>query len=207
MTATTTDKYDIIENDTLEVNGRKLYRIRALRHVPGHADKGDVGGYVGGPNSLSQEGNCWIYPSAMVYNNAEVHDDAVIAGHGQVSGGAIVKGNAVVAGNAQAIGKVLLANRERLDRDRMLLNVAVLRCSHYVRAGNTVFTFHYRAENAEGAIGINSVGCTAATAMDLSLYRENSRLAAELGNDGEVRLFKVPAETGVLEFAEVLKHL
>lgn len=202
-----TDKYEIIQDDYITINGRSLYRIRALRHVPGHADKGDVGGYVGGPNSLSQEGNCWIYPTAMVHGNAEVRGDAVVAGHARAAGGAIVKDSAILAGSALAVGKVILANSERLDRDSLLMNVAVLRCGQYVRAGFTTFTFHYRAESVEQVVGISTAGCSDATALDLSLYREGGRLAAYQSSDGEVRLFNVPVDTGILEYAEVLKSL
>lgn len=205
MTTPTTDKYEIIQDDFITMSGRRLYRIRALRHVPGHADKGELGGYVGGPNSLSQEGNCWIYPSAMVYCNAEVHGEAVVAGHARAVGGAIIKDNAVLAGHAQAVGKVVLANRERLDNHSMLMNVSVVRRGQFTTAGYTTFTFLYQADGLQETIGINARGCDNEGAQDLSLFPEGGRLAMYQSNDRAVKLFS--AQTDVLLYTEVLKSL
>jgi hypothetical protein len=205
MTTPTTDKYEIIQDDYITMNGRNLYRTRALRNIPGHADKGDLGGYVGGLKCLSQEGDCWIYPSAMVFAGAEVHGNAVVAGHSRAIGGAIIKDSAVLAGNAHAIGKVVLAGSERLDRDSMLLNVSVVRRGQYAVSGNTIFTFLYQAEGFQQTIGINIRGCDNAAAQDLSVFPDVGQLAMYQSSDGVVNLFS--AATDVLEYAAVLESL
>ena len=56
-------KYRLLENDTITVSGRTLYRIEALRDF---ADVriGDRGGYVESEKNLSHEGDCWVYDDA-----------------------------------------------------------------------------------------------------------------------------------------------
>jgi hypothetical protein len=69
-------KYELT-NDTIEVNGKTFYRIRALKDF-GNIEKGELGGYVESENILSQEGNCWIYGGATVANGRTVTGDTEI---------------------------------------------------------------------------------------------------------------------------------
>ena len=54
-----TDKYEILKNDSIEHEGRKLYRIRALRDF-GDVKAGEEGGYVENKFNLSDLHNCFI---------------------------------------------------------------------------------------------------------------------------------------------------
>lgn len=96
-------KYRLLENDTITINGRTLYRIEALRDF---ADvlKGDKGGYVESEDNLSHVGNCWVSASAVVYGNAVVCASAVVCGSARVSGNAEVYGSAEVCGSAEVSG-------------------------------------------------------------------------------------------------------
>ena len=92
-------KYKLTE-ETINVNGKTLYRIKSLKDF-GNVKKGDKGGFVEKEENLSQSGDCWVYDNAKVYNNAKVFDYADIYGNAEVFGNAIVSGNARVYGNAK----------------------------------------------------------------------------------------------------------
>ena len=92
-------KYKLTE-ETINVNGKTLYRIKSLKDF-GNVKKGDKGGFVEKEENLSQRGDCWVYDNAKVYNNAKVFDYADIYGNAEIFGNAIVSGNARVYGNAK----------------------------------------------------------------------------------------------------------
>lgn len=51
------NKYELLQDDKIEVSGHTLYRIRALKDFKG-AKAGDLGGYIEKEKNLSQEDNC-----------------------------------------------------------------------------------------------------------------------------------------------------
>lgn len=53
----------------IEWQGRKLYRIKALKSF-GNVKAGDIGGYIENESNLSQTGNAWVYDEAKVYDEA-----------------------------------------------------------------------------------------------------------------------------------------
>ena len=61
-------KYELTK-DTIIINGRTLYRIRALRSF-GDVNEGDLGGYVESEANLFHEGTSWIHHGACVYGRA-----------------------------------------------------------------------------------------------------------------------------------------
>lgn len=93
-------KYILLENDSILIEGRRLYRIKALRDIEiplklnnytKKIKKGALGGYIASYNNLSQEDNSWVYEGAMVYDNARVMNNSV------VESASIICGNAVVS--------------------------------------------------------------------------------------------------------------
>ena len=73
-------KYELT-SEYVEFDGRKLYRIKALKsfYLCGLTVKaGALGGYIEKEENLSQEGNAWIHGNAYVYDNAYVRDNAYI---------------------------------------------------------------------------------------------------------------------------------
>ena len=84
-------KYELT-NETIKIDDRTLYRIRALKDFHTCAGdiirKGDLGGFIENDFNLAQEGNCWVDCDAKVYENARVYDDA------WVSGKSFIRGNA-----------------------------------------------------------------------------------------------------------------
>lgn len=90
------EKYELTEN-FIEVDGRKLYQIRALIDIAQfNVHAGDLGGCVESEDNLSQDGNAWISGNACVYDNAR------ISGNAWVYGNARIFENACVCDNAKA---------------------------------------------------------------------------------------------------------
>ena len=95
-------KYDIIDE-----GGRK--RVRALR--PFTVQGRDVcpmelGGYVYDANTLSQDGNCWIFSGSLEYPGVHVLDEAIVD-----MGNNLPKNNArpkatIISGNSRIMGAI-----------------------------------------------------------------------------------------------------
>ena len=77
------NKYELLQDDKIEVSGHILYRIKALKDFFG-AKAGDLGGYIEGESNLSHEGTCWVYDNACVYGNARVCGNACVCGDARV---------------------------------------------------------------------------------------------------------------------------
>lgn len=101
-------KYDIIDE-----GGRK--RVRALR--PFTVQGRDVcpmelGGYVYDDETLSQEGNCWIFSGSLEYPGVRVMDEAIVdMGNNLPMGGNLPTGNArpnnvIISGNSRIMGAI-----------------------------------------------------------------------------------------------------
>lgn len=94
-------KYELIQEDSITIDGFKLFRIRALKDFY-VINKGELGGYVESEDCLSHNGDCWISGNAKVYNaskvieNAQIEDNAVLTDGSMASGSALIKDNAVV---------------------------------------------------------------------------------------------------------------
>lgn len=95
-------KYDIIDE-----GGRK--RVRALR--PFTVQGRDVcpmelGGYVYDANTLSQEGNCWIFSGSLEYPGVRVMDEAIVD-MGNNLPKAIARPKAtIISGNSRIMGAI-----------------------------------------------------------------------------------------------------
>ena len=97
-------KYELTD-ETKNINGITLHRIRALRDIPSVGVKyGDLGGWIKEEHNLCQNGDAWVYVDARVYDNARVYGDARVYGGAEVCGNARVYGGAEVCGNARVYG-------------------------------------------------------------------------------------------------------
>lgn len=50
-------KYEILYNDRVKVDGRTLYRIKALQNINNKIQAGDLGGYIESELNLTQIGS------------------------------------------------------------------------------------------------------------------------------------------------------
>lgn len=106
-------KFELIKNDSIEIDGHKLYRIRALIDF-NDIKAGDLGGYVEHENNLSQMDNCWIYDNACVFGNARVYDNASVYDNAYVADNAHISGNARVCNNAGVYGEAKVFDNARI---------------------------------------------------------------------------------------------
>ncbi|WAX09782.1 hypothetical protein BT638P7_00034 [Bacteroides phage BT638P7] len=95
-------KYDIIDE-----GGRK--RVRALR--PFTVQGRDVcpmelGGYVYDANTLSQDGNCWIFSGSLEYPGVRVMDEAIVDMGINLSKNAARPKATIISGNSRIMGAI-----------------------------------------------------------------------------------------------------
>jgi tetrahydrodipicolinate N-succinyltransferase len=99
-------KYKLTD-ETIEHNGRRLYRIQALKDFS-NVKAGDLGGWVESEGNLNQEGNCWVFDEARISDNAWVFDDA------QVFDIAWVHDTAQISGTTWITGRVWVGGRAEI---------------------------------------------------------------------------------------------
>ncbi|HEL0797493.1 polymer-forming cytoskeletal protein [Streptococcus equi subsp. zooepidemicus] len=109
-------KYELLLDDTIEVFGCKLFRIKALISF-GSIKKEDLGGYIEKEKNLSHSDNAWVYDNAKVYGNARVYDNARVSDNAKVFGDARVSGNTRVYGNARVYGDTRVSGNTRVYGD------------------------------------------------------------------------------------------
>lgn len=109
----------ILADITMEYDGRKLYRIKAVKNFS-NVHKGDLGGWIESEDNLSQEGECWIYHNAKVFDNAKLCGDAIVYNEAEVFGNAMVSGNALIFSHVKVRDNAMV-----YDNAMVLNNVSV----------------------------------------------------------------------------------
>ena len=117
-------KYKLTE-ETINVDGRTLYRIEALKDFD-VVEKGDKGGFIENESNLSQSGDCWVY------GNAKVSDNAMVCGNAKVYGNARVYGNALVCGNAEVSLNALVIDKARVYGNAQVREIGRASCRERV---------------------------------------------------------------------------
>ena len=64
-------KFELLPDDTIEVFGRKHFRIKAKINF-GTVETGELGGYIEKEENLSENGNAWVSGDATVSGDAWV---------------------------------------------------------------------------------------------------------------------------------------
>ncbi len=119
--------YFELTNETIEYNGRTLYRIRATKALPWHSlEVGDLGGWIEKQTNL--RGEAWVHENAKVYDNAIVDNHATIGDNAEVFGDAQVH-NAEIHGQAKVFGKA------RISDEAMIRDFAIVRDNAQVDQG------------------------------------------------------------------------
>lgn len=106
------DKYQLLENDTKEMDGVKVHRIQALKSFRWNEQtiqEGDLGGYIQSEDNLSHElgDSSWVSDNSIVYGDSVVRDDTYVEGNSIVKDSVIehvshVKGSFVKGSNIGA---------------------------------------------------------------------------------------------------------
>lgn len=108
-----TKHYEFVLEDTIEINGHKLTRIRALVDLPQHEVKaGDHGGYIECERNLLDE--AWVFGNACIYGSAVVSGNAIVWGEARVYDSAVITNNAMVGANAAVFGKSRVYNNAQI---------------------------------------------------------------------------------------------
>ena len=105
-------KYKLTD-ETIEVEGKALYRIEALKDFC-EIKKGDKGGFIESEDNLSHKGNAWVYDDACVYDNALVTDDALVYDNARVYNDARLYDNSLVYENACVYGTACVYDDARV---------------------------------------------------------------------------------------------
>ena len=106
-------KYMILEDEAIKFEGRKLYRIQALKDF-GDVEKGQKGGYIQSERNLSHEGNCWIYNNAKAMDNSMVTDDATMFDNASMHDCATMRGHASMHNFASMHGNTSIHDHSRM---------------------------------------------------------------------------------------------
>ena len=118
-----------LTGESIEVKGKTLYRIEALKDFC-EIKKGDKGGFIESENNLAHEGDAWVSDDACVYDNARVSGNARVYGEALVYGSACVYGyacvfdNACVYGNARVSDNASVCSNARVYGDAWLYDNA-----------------------------------------------------------------------------------
>ena len=126
------NKYKILEGQYIEVCGKKLYRIQALKDFNG-VKSGDIGGYIEKESNLSQSGDAWVYGNAWVYGDARVFGNAWVCGDARVCGNAWVCGDARVCDTRHYLNLGPIGSRNgytTIYRDKNKKAIVVCGCFH-----------------------------------------------------------------------------
>ena len=121
-----TKKYEL-SNETIEIDGITLHRIKALKDFS-DVKAGDLGGWVEKEDNLSQMGDAWVYDNAEVFGNAEIYGNAVISGNAKVFDNAQVYGDAIVYDNARVFGNARVCQGASVCGNAMVCGDAMVRC-------------------------------------------------------------------------------
>ena len=76
-------KFELLVDDTIQVFGRKLFRVKAKINS-GTVEAGELGGYIEKEENLSENGDAWVSGDAMVYGDAWVYGNARVYGDAEV---------------------------------------------------------------------------------------------------------------------------
>lgn len=98
------EKYELT-NETINFNGKVLYRIKSLRDLE-CVRKGEIGGYVESERNLSQYGECWVGGNSKVYEKARIIENARILENSNIYGNAILGGDIKTYDNSEIGGSI-----------------------------------------------------------------------------------------------------
>ena len=133
-------KYELT-NETKQIEGRTLHRIKALIDF-GNVKTGDLGGFIEKEENLSHSGLCWISDKALVCDNAKISGNAWVRDNAKVSDNAWVCGNtrllghAFVCDNSKIWDEVLIGGESVIGGDSLISGKAHI-SGEILISGNT----------------------------------------------------------------------
>jgi len=90
-----------LTDETIEVRGHTLHRIRELKEINNVVHAGELGGFVESTAKLDASCGAWVFDDACVFGDALVYDSARVYDSACVFGDARVYGNARIHGDVE----------------------------------------------------------------------------------------------------------
>ena len=119
------EKKYVFTEEVIEINGRILHRIKAVKPF-GNVKNGDLGGFIEKEENLSHEGDCWVYGNAKVYCNVRVFGNAKVYCNVRVFDNVRIFGNVRVFDNVRIFGNAkVFGNAEVFDNAEICDNAKV----------------------------------------------------------------------------------
>ena len=128
-------KYKLTD-ETIEVDGKTLYRIEALKDFS-NVKKGDKGGFIEKEENLSHASNAWIFDDAKVFNDAIIFDNAMVYNNAEVFDSATVYNNAKIHGSAKIYNYAAICEYTSISDNAQICN-AIIRGWITVRGNTTI---------------------------------------------------------------------
>ena len=116
-------KYELLDSDTVGIDGITLYRIRALRDFS-DVKSGDLGGYIANMGCLSHQGDCWVYDKSNKIVCGCISENAIVNGFNSKTDN-IIDGDITISGNAKILYNVDLYGKVRISGNSLITSVAL----------------------------------------------------------------------------------
>lgn len=139
------DKKYELTNETIDMDGHILHRIRALVDFY-DVKSGDLGGYIESHENLSHNGCCWVYDNSMVFEHAcvagfsKVRGDSKIHDHARIAGHADISENAVACGYAHVHDRAKMGGNSRASGFVQMFGFANIYGNAWI-CGNSVYVY------------------------------------------------------------------
>lgn len=147
-------KYELT-NKTRIINGKTVYRIKALRDF-NDVREGELGGFVESYNNLLQRGDCWIYDDAIAMDNSIVLDNAKVRQNALICGNAKIQNNSSVVGFAIVSDFVNIFDNSAIMNSAKIFGECIISGNSYIMGdaeccgnvyGDTIITDHVKIEH------------------------------------------------------------
>lgn len=145
-------KFELVDDDTVVVDGVTLYRVRAVRDFGGTrrgrrvvVKRGELGGYVASEDCLSQEGLAWVYSEAKIVDgyvtgSSSLFGRSVLKGGGRLVHDVELRDDVVVDGQVVLNGVITLRDRVKMLGTIRVSGIDVTFRDDVVASGSADFT-------------------------------------------------------------------
>lgn len=145
-------KFELVDDDTVVVDGVTLYRVRAVRDFGGTrrgrrvvVKRGELGGYVASEDCLSQEGLAWVYSEAKIVDgyvtgSSSLFGRSVLKGGGRLVYDVELRDDVVVDGQVVLNGVITLRDRVKMLGTIRVSGIDVTFRDDVVASGSADFT-------------------------------------------------------------------
>ena len=130
-------KYKLTD-ETIDIEGKTLYRIEALKDFNG-VRKVDKVGYVESEKNLSQKGNCWIYDDACAFDDAIVKDNALLFNESRVHSNANIEKNARIYGYSMVLDNACVSDNAHLYDNSVVFGNARVYDNAHIHKSASIF--------------------------------------------------------------------